>query len=897
MNKRIVVLAAAVFVGGFFVANINPALARKVDTNLVVSPVTATYGAAVSLTATLRAGDDLLSGKTINFKIKGSPMGSAMTDTNGVANLTNVDLAGIDASTDNDGVYAKFDGDNDYDPASDEAKLIIAKKTLTVEGVVAEDKTYDRNKSAIVDFSNAVLIGVISGDSVTLDFHDADADFTDWDAGLDKPVTITGLSLDGSDRKNYSVTSPDITADILPKSLTISSGLVPDDKEYDGTIAATLTVGSPALSGVIHDDRITLNSSGATADFEDKNVGEDKSVLISGLILGGADAGNYTFTPPSRTADIHPRSITVAADPQTKKYGESDPIFTYQITVGSLIDGDLLPGALARTPGENVGEYPILQGTLDNPNYGIAYNSTNLTITKAAPTISWSNPLAIVYGTPLDLVNHLNAAVAGISGNFTYNPPAGTILKAGNGQTLSTVFAPDDLTDYLSANKSVTIDVNKRPLNVTVVAEDKVYDATTNATVKLTDDRLIGDDLTVNYSDANFSDPNVGAGKTVIVNGLNLGGSDSDNYQLPTDTITATASILPRALTIAAMNLNKFFGQELIFVGTEFTASGLTGSDEVSSVMLTSPGAGADAPTGDYDIIPSNAGGIGVNNYAITYANGTLTVNEKLNPTIVWSDPAAIVYGTALDANQLNATASYGEIPVDGTFAYAPDFGAVLEAGSNQDLSVTFTPFDAETYNSVSAYAKIEVQKMPIVISADNQTKIYGEIDPDLTYQISGGSLFGSDAISGELSRAGGENVGVYPIESGNLSAGNNYELNFIGATLTINPKTLAITAKDLSKTIGQTLEFDGTEFTVSDDLIEDDTINSVTLFSSGADALAAEGTYPITPSAAVGSGADNYQIVYVDGVLTVNQKLNPVITWENPADILYGVSLSIQYS
>jgi hypothetical protein len=39
----------------------------------------------------------------------------------------------------------------------------------------------------------------------------------------------------------------------------------------------------------------------------------------------------------------------------------------------------------------------------------------------------------------------------------------------------------------------------------------------------------------------------------------------------------------------------------------------------------------------------------------------------KANSTISWSTPADIVYGTALSATQLNATAN-----VPGSFVYAP---------------------------------------------------------------------------------------------------------------------------------------------------------------------------------------------------------------------------------
>lgn len=85
-------------------------------------------------------------------------------------------------------------------------------------------------------------------------------------------------------------------------------------------------------------------------------------------------------------------------------------------------------------------------------------------------------------------------------------------------------------------------------------------------------------------------------------------------------------------------------------------------------------------------------------------------------PTISWSVPAAITYGTALSSVQLNATASYGGSAVPGTFAYTPAAGTVLSAGT-QSLSVTFTPSDTTTYKSATATNSITVSKAtPVVI-------------------------------------------------------------------------------------------------------------------------------------------------------------------------------------
>jgi sugar lactone lactonase YvrE len=73
------------------------------------------------------------------------------------------------------------------------------------------------------------------------------------------------------------------------------------------------------------------------------------------------------------------------------------------------------------------------------------------------PTITWANPAAITYGTPLS-ADQLNAT-ASVPGSFSYSPPPGTVLRAGIGQPLSVIFTPTDSDNYTIASKTVTIDV------------------------------------------------------------------------------------------------------------------------------------------------------------------------------------------------------------------------------------------------------------------------------------------------------------------------------------------------------------------------------------------------------------------------------------------------------
>ncbi|NBS50279.1 MAG: hypothetical protein EBS97_06700, partial [Verrucomicrobia bacterium] len=97
-----------------------------------------------------------------------------------------------------------------------------------------------------------------------------------------------------------------------------------------------------------------------------------------------------------------------------------------------------------------------------------------------------------------------------------------------------------------------------------------------------------------------------------------------------------------------------------------------------------------------------------------------------------------------------------------------------------------------------------EITKRPVQVVAGAGTKVYGQIDPTLTYSPSS-SLLAGDSFSGSLVREAGESAGEYNILQGTLSAGGNYQINFMGAKFTIVPAAASISLTNLVHT------YDGT--------------------------------------------------------------------------------------
>ena len=160
-------------------------------------------------------------------------------------------------------------------------------------------------------------------------------------------------------------------------------------------------------------------------------------------------------------------------------------------------------------------------------------------------------------------------------------------------------------------------------------------------------------------------------------------------------------------------------------------------------------------------------------------------------PVITWAAPAAITYGTALSAAQLNASAS-----VPGTFAYSPAAGTMPSAGS-QTLSVTFTPTDTTDYTTATDSVMFTVNTAPLTVTSNNVSIAFGQSIPTLTGTLTG--VVPGDGITVSFSTAATSKspVGQYPIITALTDPNSklaNYTVTNNAGVITITKATSAIT-------------------------------------------------------------------------------------------------------
>jgi hypothetical protein len=342
---------------------------------------------------------------------------------------------------------------------------------------------------------------------------------------------------------------------------------------------------------------------------------------------------------------------------------------------------------------------------VDGRDYKTMMATVALTVNPLTPAITWPAPATITYGTALS-ATQLDAT-SRVAGTFAYSPAAGTVLKAG-AQKLSVTFTPSDSTDYKTATATVALTVNQAsspslswaaPGSITygTALSAKQLDATSTAAGTFT------------YSPA--------AGTV-----LKAGVQTLSVTFTPTNTTEYKTAIASVSLTVnQAAGAVRWASPTAVSYGTALGASQLNATSSIPGTFAYSPAAGTVLSAGTHTLsvtfTPTDT-----TDYKSTTSTTALTVNSD-STAITWATPAAITYGAALSATQLNATSN-----VVGTFAYSPSSGTVLKAGV-QTLSVTFTPTNSTDYATTTRTVSIQVnQATPVITWATPAAVLLGTI-------------------------------------------------------------------------------------------------------------------------------------------------------------------------
>ncbi len=731
--------------------------------SLQASPTTSAYGQQVILTATLSpyaVGGLTTNGETITFKSGSTTIGTG-TLSGGIATLS---LASL--STGSDSLTAVYAGNTNFLTSTSSAlPFNVSKATPVIPWATPAAVTYGTALSATQlnatsggvagSFAYSPVSGtVLTAGSQTLLVTFTPTDTTDYNSATGSvsltvnkatptitwatPSAITyGTALSTTQLNATSgglagtmVYTPDAGTVLTAGSQTLSVAFTPTDLADYNTASAsvnlvvnkvtpTITWGTPAA--------ITYGTALSASQLNATSGGVAGTMVYTPATGTVPAAGSQTLSvafTPTDTTDYNSASGSV-----TLTVNKATPTITWAtpaaITYGTPLSAIQLDATSGGVAGSFV--YTPVSGTVltagsqtlsvtftptDTTDYNTATGSVSLTVNKATPTITWTTPSAITFGTALS-ATQLNASSGGVAGTLVYTPDAGTVLGAGS-QTLSVVFTPTDTTDYNTASDSVTLAVNKATPTLTVATSGtpSIYGASVTFTATISS----GPTGSITFYDGGVS---IGTG-TISGNTASL----TPAIRLAAGAHTITAgwasnsnynSVVSSGITQVVSKFTPTLSWETpspISYGTALSAAQLDASSGgVPGTFVYSPASGAVLGVGSQTLSvtfnPTDSA-----DYNTASGTVTLTVNDKVTPVITWATPAAITYGSALSATQLNASSG----GVAGTMLYSPAAGTVLGGGA-QILQVTFTPTDTTDYNTVIQTVTLTVNKTSVVVS------------------------------------------------------------------------------------------------------------------------------------------------------------------------------------
>ncbi|WP_158607328.1 MBG domain-containing protein [Rhodohalobacter sp. SW132] len=650
-----------------------------------------------------------------------------------------------------------------------------------------------------------------------------------------------------------------------PGELLLTGSFTVQDKVYDGESAAMIDQNSLTLDGVYdgHDVQIgTLEIA-----FTDVDADVDKQVSIQSVTLSGLDVDRYTISltnAPHSVADITERPIIVSAGAQQVTYGDEDPTLTYEITTGSLVDGDGLSGELNRTAGQNVGTYAIEQGDLTaGSNYDLSFVEADLEITPRVLAITANADQDKTYG-------EADPSFTYEAANFGWNDSEALITGALDREAGENVgqFAIGQGT--LEAGNNYTIDFTSADFEITpkalsIVAnsdQSKVY-GDADPVLTFTATGFEGDD---NENILNGT-LNRAAGEDAGTYAIEAGNLDAgDNY-----TISFTAvdfEITPRPLA-----LSNFTAEDKIYDGSSDVSGAGFEDDRIGGDELTfsfeSAFVDSDADTDKPVAFSSIAisGGADANNYDLQTTAGQASANISPRPITIAADEAIVIYGD--NDPTLTYKITSGSLVDGDVFTGELNRTAGLDAGMYSIEQHTLSA--GSNYEITYQTADFEITLRVLTIVAEpGQGKTYGDADSKFVFTASNFGWNDEEMIlTGSLDRDPGENVGTYSITPGDLDAGENYTIDFTPADFTITPKELLVVADGGQKKVyGETdpeLTFavSGFEFT------DNEQVFSGALSRESGENI---GEYSITTGSL--SAGDNYTITLESNPFTITPKV-----------------------
>ena len=609
--------------------------------------------------------------------------------------------------------------------------------------------------------------------------------------------------------------------------------------------------------------------------------------------------------------------------------------------------GVILPAGIGR-------KLTVVFKPKDSIAYTVVKLTVLINVEKLPTSISWQAPASIKLGTALS-EEQLNAVCnEATPGLFEYHPPLGTVLPAGIDQILQTKFIPDD-SNFSESSSCVKISVIEprqvlirwtKPANITygTLLTDEQLNAQIDETIEgeityspsFGELLQVGDHLlTATFSPIDlihYEPSSLKLNITVIPFTPNIewhppsflmaGTHLTDKLLNATcvDLIEGTFEYFPPVGTILEggreyclsfdfhpydnRNYSAVRGSEMVLVEaplqptiiwrepTNIPYNTLLSSTQLCANILENidgdfsyePTFGTKLPAGIHEL---QAKFYPHDRYCYSTVSKSVEICvEATKPTILWNEPSPLAFGTPLSKDQLNAICVED---IEGSFVYSHPEGAILEGDMNHHIVVHFYPLDSDNYFTVRKSVILTVikqQEVPLTWNKPSAIK-YGTPLSDLQLNAYSGAnvsgLFDYRPCHGTILDAGDQELTVIFTPNDQL----RFKVTRLFTSIHVEKYVPKIHWATPAKI------FYGTE--LSDDQLNavcEEGIPSTIVYSPPSGTLLSLGSEHIL-SVTFSPFDRNYSTVTASVIISVIQRTDIIIIWNNPSAITCGTPLS----
>ncbi|MDG2535297.1 MBG domain-containing protein, partial [Sphingomonas sp. HITSZ_GF] len=608
-----------------------------------------------------------------------------------------------------------------------------------------------------------------------------------------------------------------------------------------------------------------------------------------GLTASGLTSGNYTISYLAGTLTINRAPLVVTASNATSTYNGLAYSGGNGVSYAGFVNGEgasVLGGTLAyggsAQGAVNAGTYGLTASGLTSGNYAISYAPGTLTIDPAALTITVNGAtktydgLAYTGGNGVSYAGFVNGeGTSVLGGTLVYGGSAQGAINAGSyGLTASGLTSGNYAISYVDGS----LVVNPAALTVTVGDATKTYDGlaysggngvTYTGLVNGETSAVLGGSLA--YGGTAQGAVNAGT------YGLTASGLTSGNYAI--SYVDGTVTVNPALLTVTVNGATKTYDGLAYSGGNGVTYTGLVNGETAAvlgGTLVYGGTAQGAVNAGSYGL---TASGLTSGNYAISYVDGSLTVNPALLTVTVnnaTSTYTGLGYSGGNGVSYLGFVNGEGASVLGGTLVYGGTAQGAVNAGS---YGLTASGLTSGNYTINYVDGTVTVNPALLTVTVNGATKTYDGLaysgGNGVTYtglvNGEGASVLGGTLVYGGTAQ-GAINAGAYGLTASGLASGN-YAISYVDGSLTVNPAALTITVGNATKT------YDGLAYSGGNGVTYTGLVNGETAavlggslaYGGTAQGAVNAGSYGLTAS---GLTSGNYTINYVDGTVTVNPAL-----------------------